>query len=110
MKAEAVRGGSATRPMSIVMGAAGWTLMILLTACRLTLGAPHDTGLLVAGLARSSQRREEALRQPQPEPRRRGYIGDRPFVANDDGSVTVETLLGPRHFPSLADAQDFIGS
>ena len=144
MKAEAVRGGSATRPMSIVMGAAGWTLMILLAACRLTLGAPHDTGLLVAGLAfafalqatsatlfllaalrdgfgaldsffiaalaRSSQRREEALRQPQPEPRRRGYIGDRPFVANDDGSVTVETLLGPRHFPSLADAQDFIGS
>lgn len=85
----------------------GATLMIL-DALRDGFGALDS--FFVAALARSSQRREEALRQPQTEPRRRGYIGDRPFIANSDGTVTVETRLGPRHFPSLADAQDFIGS
>lgn len=138
--------GSAPKPRraGVVMGVAGWIILISFAVSRLALGAPQDTGAFVAGLAvalallmtsgtvllidalregfgaldsffvaalaRSSQRLEEAARQPQPETLRRGYIGDRPFVANGDGTVTVETLLGPRHFPSLADAQDFIGS
>ncbi len=60
-----------------------------------------------AALARASQRREEPRTHSQQQ---RGYIGDRPFVANADGSITVETLFGPRHFSSLADAQEFVGS
>lgn len=144
MKAERARPTPKPRRAGVVLGVAGWVILISFAVSRLALGAPHDAGAFVVGLAvalallmtsatlllldalregfgaldsffvaalaRSSQRREEAVRQPQTEPRRRGYIGDRPFVANSDGTVTVETLLGPRLFPSLADAQDFIGS
>jgi len=80
--------------------------LILLDALHAGFGALDS--FFVAALARSSERRKETLRQPSSE--MRGYIGERPFVANSDGTVTVETLLGPRHFSSLADAQDFIGS
>ena len=142
MKTEGARPASGARRAGIVTGAAGWVILIALAVSRLAVGAPRDTGALVAGLvvafalvttsaalvlldalrhgfgaldsffiaalARSSQRRE-AVQQSLTESRRRDYIGDRPFVANSDGTVTVETRLGPRHFPSLADAQDFIG-
>jgi len=127
-----------------VLGAAGWATLAGLIGSRMSVGAPHDNGLLAAGLAgalalmltsamliivdtlrvgfgaldsffsaalaRASQRRVETMEKSDVERARRGYIGDRPFVVNDDGTVTVETLLGPRHFPSLADAQDFVGS
>ncbi|MFV0279815.1 MAG: hypothetical protein ACK5JM_03510 [Rhodoblastus sp.] len=88
--------------------------LVLLNALRVGFGALD--AFFAAALARSALRREEP---PQTSPLaraehehkvRHGYIGDRPFVANDDGTVTVETLLGPRLFPSLADAQDFIGA
>ena len=82
------------------------TLASIVRGCG-NMRVPSAT-IFIAALARSSQRRE-AAQQSQTESRRRGYIGDRPFVANSDGTVTVETRLGPRHFPSLADAQDFIG-
>ncbi|HMN71000.1 MAG TPA: hypothetical protein PKA55_03910 [Rhodoblastus sp.] len=89
---------------SLVTGA---TLLVL-HALQTGFGALDS--FFSAALARSAQRHEERSPPAAPEPPRRGYIGDRPFVANSDGSVMVETLLGPRLFPSLADAQDFVGS
>jgi len=98
-----------------VLLAAGFALLAT-SATLFLLEALHDgfgalDSFFAAALARSAERPPPTPpQQPQPERPRRGYIGDRPFVANDDGSVVVETLLGPRLFPSLADAQDFIGS
>lgn len=86
----------------IVTGA----MLLVIDALRVGFGALDS--FFAAALARSAQRGEAA-----PPPRtqsRRGVIGDRPFVEHSDGSVVVDTLLGPRRFPSLADAQDFVGS
>ncbi|MCB1543884.1 MAG: hypothetical protein H6872_06430 [Methylobacteriaceae bacterium] len=85
----------------------GATLLIL-DALRAGFGALDS--FFAAALARSAQRRDEPARPPPPARSRRGVIGDRPFIEHDDGSVIVDTLLGPRLFPSLADAQDFVGS
>jgi len=83
----------------------GATLLVV-DALRVGFGA-LDT-FFAAALARSAQRREPSA-APRTQPKR-GVIGDRPFVENSDGSVIVDTLLGPRLFPSLADAEDFVGS
>ena len=40
----------------------------------------------------------------------RGALSGRDYVLFRDGSVVVETLLGPRRFLSLAEAQEFIGT
>ena len=39
----------------------------------------------------------------------KGALGGRDYVLFRDGSVVVETLLGPRRFLSLTEAQEFIG-
>jgi hypothetical protein len=39
----------------------------------------------------------------------RGALSGRDYVLFRDGSVVVETLLGPRRFLSLTEAQEFIG-
>jgi hypothetical protein len=39
-----------------------------------------------------------------------GRIKDRNYILFADGSVDVETLLGVRRFPSLNEAQEFIGT
>lgn len=97
--------GLAAACASILTGA---TLLVL-NALRTGFGALDS--FFAAALARSAQRRDErpSVATPETAPQR-GYIGDRPFVARSDGSVMVETLLGPRLFPSLADTQDFVGS
>ncbi|MCB1539348.1 MAG: hypothetical protein KDJ25_00415 [Rhodoblastus sp.] len=82
--------------------------LLILDALRAGFGALDS--FFAAALARSARRRDEPARPPPPARSRRGVIGDRSFVENDDGSVIVDTLLGPRLFPSLADAQDFVGS
>ena len=40
----------------------------------------------------------------------RGALNGRDYVLFRDGSVVVETLLGPRRFPSITEAQEFIGA
>jgi hypothetical protein len=40
----------------------------------------------------------------------RGEVGGRDYVLFRDGSVVIETLLGPRRFLSLSEAQQFIGT
>jgi hypothetical protein len=40
----------------------------------------------------------------------RGALAGRDYVLFRDGSVVVETLLGPRRFLSLNEAQEFIGA
>ncbi len=40
----------------------------------------------------------------------RGALNGRDYVLFRDGSVVVETLLGPRRFPSIGEAQEFIGA
>ncbi len=40
----------------------------------------------------------------------KGALCGRDYVLFRDGSVVVETLLGPRRFLSLAEAQEFIGT
>lgn len=40
----------------------------------------------------------------------RGALKGRDYVLFRDGSVVVETLLGPRRFPSIGEAQEFIGA
>ncbi|MGF1621501.1 MAG: hypothetical protein ACFCUR_12905 [Rhodomicrobiaceae bacterium] len=40
----------------------------------------------------------------------RGALNGRDYVLFRDGSVVVETLLGPRRFTSITDAQEFIGA
>ncbi|HPG03877.1 MAG TPA: hypothetical protein PLB34_12435 [Rhodoblastus sp.] len=104
---DAPRDGALLLALGIVIAllVTGATL-ILVHALRTGFGALDS--FFVAALARSAQRREAAT--PPRTPPRRGVIGDRPFVENADGSVVVDTLLGPRLFPSLADAQDFVGS
>ena len=39
----------------------------------------------------------------------RGALNGRDYVLFRDGSVMMETLLGPRRFPSITEAQEFIG-
>lgn len=39
----------------------------------------------------------------------RGALNGRDYVLFRDGSVIVETLLGPRRFTSITEAQEFIG-
>jgi hypothetical protein len=39
----------------------------------------------------------------------RGALNGRDYVLFRDGSVVVETLLGPRRFASITEAQEFIG-
>ena len=137
MTAQIKRSVTRLRSAGVILGVSAWTLLVCLSATKLMFDAPRDGALLlalgvaiallvtgatlilvhalrtgfgaldsffVAALARSAQRREAAT------PPRRGVIGDRPFVENADGSIVVDTLLGPRLFPSLADAQDFVGS
>ena len=40
----------------------------------------------------------------------RGAVARRDYVLFRDGSVVIETLLGPRRFLSLSQAQEFIGT
>ncbi len=40
----------------------------------------------------------------------RGALNGRDYVLFRDGSVVVETLLGPRRFGSVTEAQEFIGA
>jgi hypothetical protein len=40
----------------------------------------------------------------------KGALAGRDYVLFRDGSVVVETLLGPRRFLSLTEAQEFIGA
>lgn len=40
----------------------------------------------------------------------RGALNGRDYVLFRDGSVVVETLLGPRRFNSITEAQEFIGA
>jgi hypothetical protein len=40
----------------------------------------------------------------------RGALNGRDYVLFRDGSVLVETLLGPRRFSSISEAQEFIGT
>ncbi len=40
----------------------------------------------------------------------RGALNGRDYVLFRDGSVVVETLLGPRRFQSITEAQEFIGA
>jgi hypothetical protein len=40
----------------------------------------------------------------------RGALNGRDYVLFRDGSVVVETLLGPRRFSSITEAQEFIGA
>lgn len=40
----------------------------------------------------------------------RGALNGRDYVLFRDGSVVVETLLGPRRFGSITEAQEFIGA
>jgi hypothetical protein len=40
----------------------------------------------------------------------KGALAGRDYVQFRDGSVVVETLLGPRRFLSLTEAQEFIGA
>lgn len=39
----------------------------------------------------------------------KGQIGDRKFMVQADGSVEIETLLGPRRFTSIESAREFVG-
>jgi hypothetical protein len=59
----------------------------------------------------------QSLHQPQLMSQRtahevitRGALNGRDYVLFRDGSVLVETLLGPRRFPSIIEAQEFIGA
>jgi hypothetical protein len=59
----------------------------------------------------------QSLQQPQLMSHRsahevitRGALNGRDYVLFRDGSVLVETLLGPRRFPSIIEAQEFIGA
>jgi hypothetical protein len=40
----------------------------------------------------------------------RGELNGREYVLFRDGSVMIETLLGPRRFSSISEAQEFIGA
>jgi hypothetical protein len=40
----------------------------------------------------------------------RGALNGRDYVLFRDGSVVVETLMGPRRFISITEAQEFIGA
>jgi hypothetical protein len=40
----------------------------------------------------------------------RGELNGRDYVLYRDGSVLIETLLGPRRFASISEAQEFIGA
>ena len=40
----------------------------------------------------------------------RGALNGRDYVLFRDGSVVLETLLGPRRFASITEAQEFIGA
>lgn len=40
----------------------------------------------------------------------RGELNGRDYVLFRDGSVLIETLLGPRRFASISEAQEFIGA
>ncbi len=40
----------------------------------------------------------------------RGALNGRDYVLYRDGSVLIETLLGPRRFASISEAQEFIGT
>lgn len=40
----------------------------------------------------------------------RGALAGRDYILFRDGSVVVETLLGPRRFHSITEAQEFIGA
>jgi hypothetical protein len=56
---------------------------------------------------------EQGMETPKPpaseaEAIENGLIRDRGYVLFADGTVEVETLLGPRRFASLEEAQEFI--
>jgi len=51
-----------------------------------------------------------AARDPAREVITRGALNGRGYVLFRDGSVVVETLLGPKRFGSMTDAQDFIAA
>ncbi|MEJ2124544.1 MAG: hypothetical protein P8Y67_04870 [Alphaproteobacteria bacterium] len=40
----------------------------------------------------------------------RGELNGRDYVLFRDGSVVIETLIGPRRFASISEAQEFIGA
>jgi hypothetical protein len=51
-----------------------------------------------------------AARDPAREVITRGALNGRGYVLFRDGSVVIETLLGPKRFGSMTDAQDFIAA
>ena len=51
-----------------------------------------------------------AAKNPAREVITRGALNGRGYVLFRDGSVVVETLLGPKRFGSMTDAQDFIAA
>lgn len=60
---------------------------------------------------------QAATGQPMLMPKRapnevvtRGALNGRDYVLFRDGSVVVETMLGPRRFKSITEAQEFIGA
>jgi hypothetical protein len=63
-----------------------------------------------AAAARPSQPPLTLQRQQSEEIVTKGAMAGRDYVLFRDGSVLVETLLGPRRFPTLSDAQQFIGA
>jgi hypothetical protein len=65
------------------------------------------------------QRTQAPQAPPQPEEKpaasapglaAEGFLGERPYVLYADGSVDVETLLGPRRFDSMDSARAFVGA
>lgn len=53
---------------------------------------------------------KRAARNPAREVITRGALNGRGYVLFRDGSVVVETLLGPKRFESMTDAQDYIAA
>ena len=83
--------------------------MIALLSRAPAAGASQSKAAAVAG-------RMPALSAPQLMTTRqandivtKGALAGRDYVLFRDGSVVVETLLGPRRFLSLGEAQEFIG-
>jgi hypothetical protein len=71
---------------------------------------------LANGSFQASPPQPQFSRPPMMAPRQtaeivtRGALAGRDYVLFRDGSVVVETLLGPRRFLSLSEAQEFIGA
>jgi hypothetical protein len=78
--------------------------IILLLARQPTNGGQAKTGTPMRASAQLMTPRQTT------EVVTRGAVAGRDYVLFRDGSVVVETLLGPRRFLSLSEAQEFIGA